>query len=111
MDGRGRLRKDSPWGWQASTWQAWTFLLFGALILSNAAWFYRHRVALVEHAQATAQPAAHPGNRSNLIEVNYPTVEVHAPLEVTPLAPGERCIQGQRFATRNGELTNIGTCR
>lgn len=112
MDGRGRVRKEDPWGWEATTWQAWSFFLLAALLLSNAAWFYRLRVAAAESPpvqRSSQQPIAKDHNSP----YDWQAVEAAARRDLArpmPLKPGERCIRGQRFATVDGALQNIGSC-
>ena len=120
MDGRGNLRNDAPWGWPASTWQAWTLLLTGALVLSNAAWYYRGQAAAVERStdprpapQHVAMPAAlveSEDERSARLE-QLRVARAEARARAQPLQEGERCISGQRFARIRGVLTNIGLCQ
>lgn len=112
MDGRGRLRREEPWGWRATTWQAWTFFLLAALMLSNAAWFYRSRVAAAE-APALHRPLpTAPENADTAYDWQAVEEATRRELErPAPLQPGERCINGQRFTTVDGVLQNVGTCQ
>jgi hypothetical protein len=112
MDGRGNLRRDAPWGWKATTWQAWAFLLLAGLMLSNAAWFYSYRVAAVEASAPGHQIVS---SRAPAYQEPYDwhAVEAAAASELPrfeALAPDERCIQGIRFAVIDGTLQNVGTC-
>lgn len=51
-----RKTDPAPWGFSATTWQAFAFLLLGMLALTNAAWFYSIRVAKAEAAAVAPAP-------------------------------------------------------
>lgn len=103
-------------------WFAWTLVLAGVLLLTNAAWFYNWRVRAVEHAEALA--AAMPkAERQERVVYEY----VQSPAQAAPrrhrqpqrrvqatrdLVPGEECRGGVIIRRSPGSIESTGErCR
>lgn len=107
-----RKTDPTPWGFAATSWQAFAFILLGILALSNAAWFYSLRVAKAEAAAAKPTPAATVTERviyqtADGREVEQPQVPSYRP--APPLGPDERCIGGQRIRETPQGFTQLET--
>lgn len=114
-----RKSDPTPWGFSATAWQAFTFVLLGLLALTNAAWFYNIRVAKAE--AATAAPAPEPRRAERVVHQTPDGRPVQAPRarpapgpdasqRHRPLASDEQCIQGTRFRVSGNTWTQSGVC-
>lgn len=117
MDGRGTLPgRRLARTWSLETWQAIAYFALAALLVSNAAWFYRSRVVAVETAAMSTSPA--PPAPREVIEYRYapgafdPTTDPadRSTSPAAPLAPNERCMNGDRVRVDGHTYTRVGDC-